>query len=133
MHVCLLVNSLILRCQLYQEHDPFLVLPLPSNPWITDDVAMWELDAGRSVTAFLGKRSIRFSLSILFYSISFYSILVYSIPFCFILFYSIPFNSIPFYSILLYTICTLIIRCNSYKRLIRVYFPSAIAPKKERT
>src|SRR6218665_1999909 len=90
MHVCLLVNSLILRCQLYQEHDPFLVLPLPSNPWITDDVAMWELDAGRSVTAFLGRRAFRLSLSL---SLR----LFYSIPFCFILFYSIPFHSILFF------------------------------------
>src|SRR6218665_2438084 len=95
MLVCLLVNSLILRCQLYQEHDPFLVLPLPSNPWITDGVAMWELDAGRSVTTFLGKRSFRLSLSLslrLFYSILFHSIL----------FYSIPFHSIPFHSILFF-------------------------------
>jgi regulator of G-protein signaling len=33
------------RYELYHEHDPFLEPPLPSNPWITDDISLWALDA----------------------------------------------------------------------------------------
>lgn len=27
------------------EYDPFLTPPDPSNPWITDDATVWELEA----------------------------------------------------------------------------------------
>ena len=33
------------RYELYHEHDPFLEPPTPSNPWTSDDIALWALDA----------------------------------------------------------------------------------------
>lgn len=33
------------RCEQYDEHDPFLTQPLPSNPWITDDTSFWALNS----------------------------------------------------------------------------------------
>ena len=29
----------------YVEYDPFLTAPDPSNPWISDDATLWELEA----------------------------------------------------------------------------------------
>lgn len=32
-------------CATYSSHDPFLSGCLPSNPWLTDDVTYWTLNA----------------------------------------------------------------------------------------
>ncbi|XP_064609323.1 regulator of G-protein signaling 7-like [Liolophura sinensis] len=39
------VESFNVRFEMYKEHDPALSQPQPSNPWITDDVTFWELEA----------------------------------------------------------------------------------------
>ena len=36
--------SFIQRCDQYAEYDAFIWSPDPSNPWITDDVTLWEQD-----------------------------------------------------------------------------------------
>lgn len=37
--------SLLSYTEQYLEYDPFLVPPDPSNPWLSDDTAFWELEA----------------------------------------------------------------------------------------
>lgn len=37
-------ESLIQRCDQYAEYDAFIWSPEPSNPWITDDITLWEQD-----------------------------------------------------------------------------------------
>ena len=37
--------SLLGYTEQYVEYDPFLTLPDPSNPWISDDTTVWELEA----------------------------------------------------------------------------------------
>lgn len=37
--------SLLGYTEQYVEYDPFLTPPDPSNPWITDDATLWELEA----------------------------------------------------------------------------------------
>ncbi|XP_068752248.1 regulator of G-protein signaling 7-like [Montipora capricornis] len=37
-------ESLIQRCDQYMEYDAFVWSPEPSNPWITDDITLWEQD-----------------------------------------------------------------------------------------
>lgn len=40
-----LCGSLLGYTEQYVEYDPFLTPPDPSNPWITDDTTLWELEA----------------------------------------------------------------------------------------
>ncbi|KAJ7357838.1 Regulator of G-protein signaling 7 [Desmophyllum pertusum] len=37
-------ESFIQRCDQYAEYDAFIWAPDPSNPWVTDDVTLWEQD-----------------------------------------------------------------------------------------
>ncbi|KTG05694.1 hypothetical protein cypCar_00047863 [Cyprinus carpio] len=37
--------SLLSFAEQYLEYDPFFTTPEPSNPWISDDVTSWELEA----------------------------------------------------------------------------------------
>ncbi|CAD5110988.1 DgyrCDS338 [Dimorphilus gyrociliatus] len=37
-------ESLQHHCHQYAEHDPFLTSPQPSNPWISDDSTLWNID-----------------------------------------------------------------------------------------
>lgn len=43
--ILLLKNSLLGYTEQYLEYDPFLTPPDPSNPWISDDTTLWELEA----------------------------------------------------------------------------------------
>ena len=36
--------SFIQRCDQYAEYDSFIWAPDPSNPWVSDDVTLWEQD-----------------------------------------------------------------------------------------
>lgn len=36
--------SFIQRCDQYAEYDAFIWAPDPSNPWVSDDVTLWEQD-----------------------------------------------------------------------------------------
>ena len=36
--------SFIQRCEQYAEYDAFIWAPEPSNPWISDDITLWEQD-----------------------------------------------------------------------------------------
>ncbi|GCC22699.1 hypothetical protein chiPu_0001087 [Chiloscyllium punctatum] len=38
-------ESLIGYAEQYMEFDPFLITPEPSNPWMSDDISFWELEA----------------------------------------------------------------------------------------
>uniref|UniRef100_A0A4W3J758 Regulator of G protein signaling 7a n=1 Tax=Callorhinchus milii TaxID=7868 RepID=A0A4W3J758_CALMI len=40
-------ESLIGYTEQYMEFDPFLVTPEPSNPWMSDDISFWELEASK--------------------------------------------------------------------------------------
>ncbi|TNN70573.1 Regulator of G-protein signaling 7 [Liparis tanakae] len=40
-------ESLLAYTEQYIEYDPFLTPPDPSNPWITDDGILWELEASK--------------------------------------------------------------------------------------
>uniref|UniRef100_A0A7N6A1P2 Regulator of G protein signaling 7b n=1 Tax=Anabas testudineus TaxID=64144 RepID=A0A7N6A1P2_ANATE len=40
-------NSLLGYTEQYVEYDPFLTPPDPSNPWISDDTTLWELEASK--------------------------------------------------------------------------------------
>nr|XP_036869583.1 regulator of G-protein signaling 7 isoform X6 [Manis javanica] len=40
-------DSLLSYTEQYLEYDPFLVPPDPSNPWLSDDTAFWELEASK--------------------------------------------------------------------------------------
>lgn len=39
------LHSLLGYTEQYVEYDPFLTPPDPSNPWISDDTPLWELEA----------------------------------------------------------------------------------------
>ncbi|KAJ8007345.1 hypothetical protein DPEC_G00116560 [Dallia pectoralis] len=45
MKVSKVAESLMSYTEQYQEYDPFVVSPEPSNPWTTDDTSFWELQA----------------------------------------------------------------------------------------
>uniref|UniRef100_A0A671YZJ9 Regulator of G protein signaling 7 n=1 Tax=Sparus aurata TaxID=8175 RepID=A0A671YZJ9_SPAAU len=40
-------ESLLAYTEQYVEYDPFLTPPDPSNPWISDDTTLWELEASK--------------------------------------------------------------------------------------
>uniref|UniRef100_A0A8D3E3A9 Regulator of G protein signaling 7 n=1 Tax=Scophthalmus maximus TaxID=52904 RepID=A0A8D3E3A9_SCOMX len=40
-------ESLLAYTEQYVEYDPFLTPPDPSNPWISDDATLWELEASK--------------------------------------------------------------------------------------
>ncbi|XP_067226226.1 regulator of G-protein signaling 7 isoform X2 [Chanodichthys erythropterus] len=40
-------ESLLSYSEQYMEYDPFFTSPEPSNPWITDDITSWELEASK--------------------------------------------------------------------------------------
>ncbi|KPP71210.1 hypothetical protein Z043_109899 [Scleropages formosus] len=40
-------ESLLSYTEQYMEYDPFLTPPDPSNPWISDDTTMWEMEASK--------------------------------------------------------------------------------------
>uniref|UniRef100_A0A8C3AAZ4 Regulator of G protein signaling 7 n=1 Tax=Cyclopterus lumpus TaxID=8103 RepID=A0A8C3AAZ4_CYCLU len=40
-------ESLLAYTEQYIEYDPFLTPPDPSNPWISDDATLWELEASK--------------------------------------------------------------------------------------
>lgn len=43
--VCFLSPSLLAYTEQYVEYDPFITPTDPSNPWISDDTTVWELEA----------------------------------------------------------------------------------------
>uniref|UniRef100_A0A6Q2Y418 Regulator of G protein signaling 6 n=1 Tax=Esox lucius TaxID=8010 RepID=A0A6Q2Y418_ESOLU len=45
MKMSKVAESLMSYTEQYQEYDPFVVSPEPSNPWTTDDTSFWELEA----------------------------------------------------------------------------------------
>uniref|UniRef100_A0A668S1R4 Regulator of G protein signaling 7b n=1 Tax=Oreochromis aureus TaxID=47969 RepID=A0A668S1R4_OREAU len=45
--ILVLKNSLLGYTEQYLEYDPFLTPPDPSNPWISDDTTLWELEASK--------------------------------------------------------------------------------------
>ncbi|KAL0963087.1 hypothetical protein UPYG_G00349530 [Umbra pygmaea] len=45
MKVSKVAESLMTYTEQYQEYDPFVVSPEPSNPWTSDDISFWELEA----------------------------------------------------------------------------------------
>ncbi|XP_046398167.1 uncharacterized protein LOC124164972 [Ischnura elegans] len=45
MKVSQALESLASRVETYAEYDPFLTPPQPSNPWLSDDVQYWTLNA----------------------------------------------------------------------------------------
>lgn len=45
LYWCLCNNSLLGYTEQYLEYDPFLTPADPSNPWISDDTTLWELEA----------------------------------------------------------------------------------------
>uniref|UniRef100_A0AAX7UZ33 Regulator of G protein signaling 7 n=1 Tax=Astatotilapia calliptera TaxID=8154 RepID=A0AAX7UZ33_ASTCA len=45
--ILVLKNSLLGYTEQYLEYDPFLTPPDPSNPWISDDATLWELEASK--------------------------------------------------------------------------------------
>ncbi|XP_048457304.1 regulator of G-protein signaling 7-like [Rhincodon typus] len=49
-------RSLIGYAEQYMEFDPFLITPEPSNPWISDDISFWELEASKEPYAQRVKR-----------------------------------------------------------------------------
>uniref|UniRef100_A0A674BC35 Regulator of G protein signaling 7 n=1 Tax=Salmo trutta TaxID=8032 RepID=A0A674BC35_SALTR len=40
-------ESLLSYTEQYMEYDPFFTSPEPSNPWISDDTAVWELETSK--------------------------------------------------------------------------------------
>lgn len=55
LHWCLCENnSLLGYTEQYLEYDPFLTPPDPSNPWISDDTTLWELEARCVMDTFSG-------------------------------------------------------------------------------
>uniref|UniRef100_T1IIJ8 RGS domain-containing protein n=1 Tax=Strigamia maritima TaxID=126957 RepID=T1IIJ8_STRMM len=38
------IESLIHRCEIYAEYDPFISGVQPSNPWVSDDISLWVLN-----------------------------------------------------------------------------------------
>nr|XP_029500400.1 regulator of G-protein signaling 6-like [Oncorhynchus nerka] len=40
-------ESLMTYTEQYQEYDPFVVSPEPSNPWTSDDLSFWDLEASK--------------------------------------------------------------------------------------
>ncbi|XP_043551516.1 regulator of G-protein signaling 7 isoform X1 [Chiloscyllium punctatum] len=49
-------ESLIGYAEQYMEFDPFLITPEPSNPWMSDDISFWELEASKEPYAQRVKR-----------------------------------------------------------------------------
>ncbi|KAF4084420.1 hypothetical protein AMELA_G00128500 [Ameiurus melas] len=49
-------ESLLGYTEQYADYDPFLTTPDPSNPWITDDTTVWELEASKEPTQSRVKR-----------------------------------------------------------------------------
>uniref|UniRef100_UPI00398F7050 regulator of G-protein signaling 7 isoform X1 n=3 Tax=Pristiophorus japonicus TaxID=55135 RepID=UPI00398F7050 len=49
-------ESLIGYSEQYMEFDPFLITPEPSNPWTSDDISFWELEASKEPYAQRVKR-----------------------------------------------------------------------------
>ncbi|XP_038670048.1 regulator of G-protein signaling 7 isoform X2 [Scyliorhinus canicula] len=49
-------ESLIGYSEQYMEFDPFLITPEPSNPWMSDDISFWELEASKEPYAQRVKR-----------------------------------------------------------------------------
>ena len=49
------VGSFVQRCEQYAEYDAFICAPDPSNPWITDDVTLWEQDKSLYVSFFINR------------------------------------------------------------------------------
>uniref|UniRef100_A0A8C1TRQ6 Regulator of G protein signaling 7b n=1 Tax=Cyprinus carpio TaxID=7962 RepID=A0A8C1TRQ6_CYPCA len=47
MRHCLSRSVLLSFSEQYIEYDPFFTTPEPSNPWISDDVTSWELEASK--------------------------------------------------------------------------------------
>ncbi|XP_075927521.1 regulator of G-protein signaling 7 isoform X1 [Petromyzon marinus] len=47
MKMSKVAESLISYREQYTEYDPFLTTPEPSNPWITDDTTLWEVEASK--------------------------------------------------------------------------------------
>ncbi|XP_070297742.1 regulator of G-protein signaling 6-like, partial [Salvelinus sp. IW2-2015] len=43
--VCCVAFSLMSYTEQYQEYDPFVMSPEPSNPWTSDDLSFWDLEA----------------------------------------------------------------------------------------
>uniref|UniRef100_A0A8C7UTN9 Regulator of G protein signaling 7 n=1 Tax=Oncorhynchus mykiss TaxID=8022 RepID=A0A8C7UTN9_ONCMY len=44
---CVFLHSLLAYTEQYVEYDPFITSTDPSNPWISDDTAVWELEASK--------------------------------------------------------------------------------------
>ena len=44
-------HSLIAYAQNYKTYDPCFTTPTPSNPWITDDSELWNLECVRLVVS----------------------------------------------------------------------------------
>lgn len=40
-HFCRLMSY----TEQYLDYDPFVTVPDPANPWISDDITFWELEA----------------------------------------------------------------------------------------
>ncbi|XP_070295924.1 regulator of G-protein signaling 6-like [Salvelinus sp. IW2-2015] len=40
-------ESLMTYTEQYQEYDPFVMSPEPSNPWTSDDLSFWDLEASK--------------------------------------------------------------------------------------
>lgn len=40
---------MITWCEQFQDYDPFLSPSQPSNPWISDDTALWSLNADKLI------------------------------------------------------------------------------------
>uniref|UniRef100_A0AAZ3S0M4 Regulator of G protein signaling 6 n=1 Tax=Oncorhynchus tshawytscha TaxID=74940 RepID=A0AAZ3S0M4_ONCTS len=45
--VCCVAFSLMSYTEQYQEYDPFVMSPEPSNPWTSDDLSFWDLEASK--------------------------------------------------------------------------------------
>uniref|UniRef100_A0A4W5P274 Regulator of G protein signaling 6 n=1 Tax=Hucho hucho TaxID=62062 RepID=A0A4W5P274_9TELE len=47
MKVSKVAESLMSYTEQYQEYDPFVMSPEPSNPWTSDDLLFWDLEASK--------------------------------------------------------------------------------------
>uniref|UniRef100_A0A673Y5M3 Regulator of G protein signaling 6 n=1 Tax=Salmo trutta TaxID=8032 RepID=A0A673Y5M3_SALTR len=47
MKVSKVAESLMSYTEQYQEYDPFVMSPEPSNPWTSDDLSFWDLEASK--------------------------------------------------------------------------------------
>ena len=50
MKVSKIIESITSRCLQFEEIDPFICTPNPSNPWISDDTTLWVLNSCLSET-----------------------------------------------------------------------------------